>query len=70
MIALDKNGFVTTESGNSDYRVEKLLSQIIIHNDMDLTRQLVNILRDNNFCRKVYTSKRVTKKYTTKKIDF
>ena len=67
MKVLDNNGFLTTESVNVDYRVERILKNIIIHNSIDLTRQLVNILRDNNFCRKIYVSKRATKKMGTKK---
>ena len=67
MRALDNNGFVTTEAVNVDHRVEKLLKNIIIHNSIDLTRQLFNILRDNNFCRKIYISKRAKKKKATKK---
>ena len=71
MRALDENGFVTTETVNVDHRVEKILSNIIIHNAIDLTRQLVIILRDNNFCRKIYVSKRaLTKKMDTKKRKF
>ena len=71
MRALDENGFVTTETVNVDHRVEKILSNIIIHNAIDLTRQLVIILRDNNFCRKIYVSKRaLTKKMGTKKRKF
>ena len=67
MKVLDNNGFLTTESVNVDYRVERILKNIIIHNSIDLTRQLVNILRDNNFCRKIYVSKRTIKKMGTKK---
>ena len=71
MRELDENGFVTTETVNVDHRVEKILSNIIIHNAIDLTRQLVNILRDNNFCRKIYVSKRaLTKKIGSKKRKF
>ena len=68
MKALDNNGFITTETVNVDYRVEQILSKIIIHNSIDLTRQLVNILKDNNFCRKIYVSKRaLNKKNGTKR---
>ena len=68
MRALDENGIITTETVNVDYRVEKILSKIISHNSIDLTRQLVNILKDNNFCRKIYVSRRaINKKYKTKK---
>ena len=71
MRALDESGFVTTETVNVDHRVEKILSNIIIHNAIDLTRQLVIILRDNNFCRKIFVSKRaLTKKFGTKKRKF
>ena len=71
MRELDENGFVTTETVNVDHRVEKILSNIIIHNAIDMTRQLVSILRDNNFCRKVCVSKRaLTKKIGTKKKNF
>ena len=68
MKTLDENGYLTTETVNVDYRVEKILSKIIIHNSIDLTRQLINILKDNNFCRKVYVSRRYfNKKRMTRK---
>ena len=70
MRALDEFGFVTTETVNVDYRVEKILSKIIIHNSIDLTRQLVTILRDNNFCRKVHKSRRALNKKTSKRKKF
>lgn len=58
MKALDESGVITAESVNVDHRVENILRKIIIHNSIDLTRQLVNILKDNNFCRKVYILRR------------
>ena len=68
MRALNNSGFVSTETVNVDYRVERILSKITIHNSIYLTRQLVNILKDNNFCRKIYVSKRaLNKKKGTKK---
>ena len=67
MRALNNSGFNITESVNVDHRVEQLLKKMIIHNSIDLTRQLFNILRDNNFCRKIYVSKRAANKMGTKK---
>ena len=67
MRALNNSCFNVTESVNVDHRVEQLLKKMIIHNSIDLTRQLFNILRDNNFCRKIYVSKRAAKKMGTKK---
>ena len=58
MKALDESCVITAESVNVDHRVENILRKIIIHNSIDLTRQLVNILKDNNFCRKVYILRR------------
>ena len=67
MKVLDNNGFLTTESVNVDYRVERILKNIIIHNSIDLTRQLVIILRDNNFCQKFMSLKGQPKKWVLKK---
>ena len=64
---LDDLGFKVTERVNVDYKVEKILSKITINNSLDLTKQLINILRDNNFCRKIVATNRTFKKKTTKK---
>ena len=64
---LDDLGFKITERVNVDSDVEKILSKITIHNSLDLTKQLINILKDKNFCRKISTTNRVFKKKTTKK---
>ena len=64
---LDDFGFKVTERINVDYKVEKILSKITINNSLDLTKQLINILRDNNFCRKIVATNRTFKKKTTKK---
>ena len=64
---LDDLGFKVTERVNVDSDVEKILSKITIHNSLDLTKQLINILKDKNFCRKISTTNRVFKKKTTKK---
>ena len=67
MKALDDDGIITTEEVNVDHRVQNIIRNIIIHNSIDLTRQLVNILKDNNFCRKIYVSKRPIRKKKSKK---
>ena len=64
---LDDLGFKVTERVNVDYDVEKILSKISIHNSLDLTKQLIGILKDNNFCRKIVSTNRTFKKKTTKK---
>jgi len=64
---LDDLGFKVTERVNVDYDVEKILSKIRINNSLDLTKQLIDILKDNNFCRKIVTTNRTFKKKTTKK---
>ena len=64
---LDDLGFKVTERVNVDYDVEKKLSKISIHNSLDLTKQLIDILKDNNFCRKIVSTNRTFKKKTTKK---
>jgi hypothetical protein len=64
---LDDLGFKVTERVNVDYDVEKKLSKISIHNSLDLTKQLIGILKDNNFCRKIVSTNRTFKKKTTKK---
>ena len=63
---LDDLGFKTTERVNVDSNVESILSKLTIHNTLDLTKQLVDILKNNNFCRKIITSNRIFKKKTTK----
>jgi len=64
---LDDLGFKVTERVNVDSEVEKILSKIRINNSLDLTKQLIDILKDNNFCRKIVTTNRTFKKKTTKK---
>ena len=63
---LDDLGFKTTERVNVDSNVESILSKLTIHNTLDLTKQLVDILKNNNFCRKIISSNRIFKKKTTK----
>jgi len=59
MKALDEFGFKTTEKVNVDYNIEKKISNLQdINNSLELTKQLLNILKDNNFCRRVYISNR------------
>ena len=67
MKALDENGFTTSEIVNVDLKVEKILSNLTIVNCTDLNRQLVQILKDNNFCRKIYISKKCTKRNLKRK---
>ena len=65
---LDQHGYLTTEKVNVNYKVEKILSKIIKHNSIDLTKQIVNILKDNNFCRKIYVlNKKIYKKQAIRK---
>ena len=64
---LDDLGFKVTERVNIDSKVEKILSNISIYNSLDLTRQLIDILKDNNFCRKIVSTQRTSRKKTTKK---
>ena len=63
---LDNFGFKINEKVNVDYKVEKVLSNLNIHNTLDLTKQLVDILKNNNFCRKIISTNRIFKKKTTK----
>ena len=70
MKALDESCAITAESVNVDHRVENILRKIVIHNSIDLTRQLVNILKDNNFCRKVYVLRRgISRRNKTKRFQ-
>ena len=62
MKALDDSGIITAESVNVDHKVENILRNLIIHNSIDLTRQVVNILKENNFCRKVLVLRRKNSK--------
>ena len=64
---LDNFGFKINEKVNVDYKVEKVLSNLNIHNTLDLTKQLIEILKDNNFCRSFDTTNRIFRKKTTKK---
>ena len=67
MKGLDDNGFKTTEKINVNYKVEKILSKITINNSLDLTKQIINILKDNNFCRYASQTKRNIRKKTVNK---
>ena len=67
MKGLDDYGFKSTEKINVNYKVEKILSKITINNALDLTKQIINILKDNNFCRYAYQSKRNIRKKTVNK---
>ena len=69
MKALDEFGFKATEKVNVDYNIEKKISNLEdINNSLELTKQLLNILKDNNFCRRVYISNRNNLvKYSTSK---
>jgi hypothetical protein len=59
MKALDEFGFKTTEKVNVDYKIEKKMSNLgKINNSLELTKKLLIILKDNNFCRRVYISNR------------
>ena len=48
--------------------VEKILSQLIIYNPLDLTKQIINILKENNFCRIGGSPKKSIKRKTIKPI--
>lgn len=69
MKALDEFGFKTTEKVNVNYKIEKKISNLEnINNPLELTKKLLNILKDNNFCRNVYASNRNNMiKYSTSK---
>ena len=59
MKALDEFGFKTTEKVNVDYNIEKKISNLgKLNNPLELTKKLLNILKDNNFCRRIYLSNR------------
>ena len=64
---LDNNGFKGTERINVDSKVEKIMSGLTIYNSLDLTKQLIEILKDYNYCRKVDNTNRTFKKKTTKR---
>ena len=64
---LDHFGFKVNEKVNVNSQVEKILSKLNIHNTLDLTKQLIVILKDNNFCRNSDDVNRIFKKKTTKK---
>ena len=66
---LDDFGFKYTEGINVDTNIEKNLSKLKIKNTLDLTKKLIDVLKDNNFCRKIVDTNvnRDFKKKTTKK---
>ena len=49
MKGLDDYGFKSTEKINVNYKVEKILSKITINNSLDLTKQIINILKEMIF---------------------
>ncbi len=67
MEALDESGYKSLEKINVDYKVEQILSKLTIDNPLDLTKQLINLLKENNFCRPTYVSKRSVKRKTMTK---
>ena len=64
MKTLNQLGYKNTEKISVDNRVEKILTKITIHNALDLTKQVINILKENNFCRRVFGSQRNIRKKT------
>lgn len=67
----DDWGYKYTEGVHLDPNVEKTLSKLKINNSLDLTKQLVEVLKNNNFCRKIMsptTNRSYKKKMTKKKI--
>ena len=67
MKSLDEYGFKTSEKINIEYKIEKILSNLTINNTLDLTKQIINILKAHNFCRKDYAAKRNERKKTMNK---
>ena len=67
MKGLDEYGFKTSEKINIEYKIEKILSNLTINNTLDLTKQIINILKAHNFCRKDYIAKRNERKKTMNK---
>ena len=67
MKGLDEYGFKTSEKINIEYKIEKILSNLTINNTLDLTKQIINILKAHNFCRKDYAAKRNERKKTMNK---
>ena len=66
---LNDSGFKYTEGVNVDTNIEKTLSKLKIKNTLDLTKKLFNVLKENNFGRKITDTnisrdfkKRITKK--------
>ena len=68
MVVLDELGYKIIEKINIDNRVEKILSQLIIYNPLDLTKQIIKILKENNFCRIGGSPKKSIKRKTIKPI--
>ena len=66
MKSLNELGYKNTEKISVNYKVEKILSNIKIYNTLDLTKQVINILKDNNFCRRGYGSQRNIRKKTNR----
>ena len=66
---LDDSGFKYTLGINVNSTVEKSLSKLKVTNSIDLTKKLIEVLKDNNFCRKIVSNNttRDFKKKTTKK---
>ena len=66
MKGLDESGFKTTEKINIYYKIEKQLNDLVISNSLDLTKQIIKILKENNFCRKPNLYKRYVRKKTNR----
>ena len=66
MKGLDEYGFRSTEKINVEHKIENILRNLTINNSLDLTKQIINILKENNFCRKEIVIKRNVRKKTIK----
>ena len=64
MKTLNQLGYKNTEKIRVYNKVEKKLTKITIHNSLDLTKQVINILKENNFCRAGLGSQRNIRKKT------
>ena len=67
MKSLDDFGFNNSEKIYINPKVEKLLNHLTIINSLDLTKQIITILKENDFCRKDLSKKNQRRKTNRQK---
>ena len=66
MKSVNELGYKNLEKISINTKVESILSKIRVNNSLYLTKQIIIILKENNFCRKGYETQRNIRKKTNR----